>query len=73
MNQLILAHHSAPAYRSIRTSSAMLKGLKEQLVAWQLRARGRAALLSLSDAELQDIGISRAQANFESNKPFWQG
>jgi len=72
MNQLILAHRSAPAPRSIRTASAMLKGLKEQLAAWRLRQQGRAALSSLSDAELQDIGISRAQANFESNKPFWQ-
>jgi uncharacterized protein YjiS (DUF1127 family) len=50
----------------------MLKGLKEQLTAWRLRQRQRTMLLSLSDAELQDIGISRAQANFETDKPFWR-
>jgi uncharacterized protein YjiS (DUF1127 family) len=70
MNQLILVHRSAPASQPIRTVSAMLKGLKEQLTAW--RQRQRAVLLSLSDAELQDIGISRAQANFETDKPFWR-
>jgi uncharacterized protein YjiS (DUF1127 family) len=72
MNQLVLVHRSAPASPPIRTASAMLKGLKEQLAVWRSRQRQRAALLSLSDADLQDIGISRAQANFETNKPFWQ-
>lgn len=72
MNQLILARRSAPASRPFRTVSAMLKGLKEQLAAWRLRQHQRAVLLSLGDAELQDIGVSRAQANFESNKPFWR-
>ena len=72
MSQLILVHRSAPASQPIRTVSAMLKGLKEQLTAWRLRQRQRTMLLSLSDAELQDIGISRAQANFETDKPFWQ-
>jgi uncharacterized protein YjiS (DUF1127 family) len=72
MNQLVLVHRSAPASPPIRTASAMLGGLKEQLAVWRSRQRQRAALLSLSDADLQDIGISRAQANFETNKPFWQ-
>ena len=72
MNQLILVHRSAPASQPIRTVFAMLKGLKEQLTAWRLRQRQRTVLLSLSDAELQDIGISRAQANFETDKPFWR-
>jgi uncharacterized protein YjiS (DUF1127 family) len=72
MNQIILTHRSAPAPRPIRTAFATLKEVKERLVAWRLRQRERAALFSLSDAELQDIGISRAQADFESSKPFWR-
>ncbi|MER2581179.1 MAG: DUF1127 domain-containing protein [Candidatus Competibacter sp.] len=32
----------------------------------------RRALLSLDDAMLKDIGISRADALREGNKPFWR-
>jgi len=42
------------------------------LSAWHDRARQRHALLSLSDLELRDIGISRADASGEGDKPFWQ-
>jgi uncharacterized protein YjiS (DUF1127 family) len=71
MTQFIFAHRSALASRPIRSVSAVLKGLREQLAAWRLRQREREALHSISDAELQDIGISRAQANFEYNNPSW--
>jgi uncharacterized protein YjiS (DUF1127 family) len=35
------------------------------------RRRSRLALLSLNDAELKDIGISRADAHGEARRPFW--
>jgi uncharacterized protein YjiS (DUF1127 family) len=73
MNQFTASVHSAPASRPIRAAFAALKGLKRQFATWSARQRERAALLSLSDAELKDIGISRAQAVFEHNKPFWHG
>jgi uncharacterized protein YjiS (DUF1127 family) len=41
------------------------------LFAWHERARQRRELLSLNDRELQDIGISRADAVGEGDKPFW--
>jgi len=41
-------------------------------MAWLDRARERRALLSLSDLQLRDIGVSRAEADGEGGKPFWQ-
>lgn len=35
------------------------------------RRRSRRALLELSDAQLKDIGISRADAVREGLRPFW--
>ncbi len=37
----------------------------------QQRYRSRRQLLGLDDHSLKDIGISRADAYFESSKPFW--
>lgn len=34
-------------------------------------ARGRRELRDLSDHLLKDIGISRADAEFEARRPFW--
>lgn len=42
------------------------------LQVWRDRARQRQALSTLSDRMLSDIGVSRASANFEARKPFWQ-
>ena len=39
---------------------------------WIERARQRRALASLSDHELRDIGITRAEALRETEKPFWK-
>ena len=38
---------------------------------WMRRSRTRRELSDLNDHELADIGVSRAQARFESDKPFW--
>ncbi len=46
------------------------------LLAWIARireqSRQRAALLSLSDRELRDIGITRYDAETEARKPLWR-
>ncbi len=42
-----------------------------QVQSWREIRRQRRALLSLSDSMLKDIGISRADAFHEGNKPFW--
>jgi uncharacterized protein YjiS (DUF1127 family) len=36
------------------------------------RCRSRRQLLALSDHMLKDIGISRADAVYEGDKPFWR-
>ncbi len=38
---------------------------------WRRRLRSRHELEGLSDATLRDIGISRCDAQRETNKPFW--
>lgn len=44
----------------------------ETLTRWQQRADGRRTLLSLDARTLSDIGISRADAVREADKPFWR-
>lgn len=39
---------------------------------WQRRLRDRAELARLDDRALLDIGLSRADAEFLINKPFWR-
>ena len=43
-----------------------------RLLVWHDRARERRALLGLNDLQLSDIGISRADAGSEGEKPFWR-
>ena len=39
---------------------------------WRHRVRSRAVLVQMSDRDLLDIGITRAEAAHESAKPFWR-
>jgi uncharacterized protein YjiS (DUF1127 family) len=39
---------------------------------WRRRSRERAELAELDDRMLSDIGLTRADAEFLSNKPFWR-
>jgi uncharacterized protein YjiS (DUF1127 family) len=41
------------------------------LLVWQERANQRHALASLEDHMLNDIGLTRAEAQREMAKPFW--
>jgi len=72
MSQLVIARHSAQFSRPTHAAFAAFKVVKARLAAWSLRRRERAQLLSLGDADLKDLGITRAQASFEYSKPFWQ-
>ena len=38
---------------------------------WQ-RIRSRYELSSLNETDLRDVGLTRADAEFESSKPFWR-
>jgi uncharacterized protein YjiS (DUF1127 family) len=44
----------------------------ETLREWRQRARDRGQLAGLDDRMLRDIGLTRADAEFLSNKPFWR-
>ncbi len=48
-----------------------LQGALERVWGWHERSRQRRALGALTDAQLKDIGLSRAEASRESGKPFW--
>ena len=65
-----------PATRSVREiAGAALDRFSAFLIAlleWQERARQRRQLLALSDGALKDFGASRADAEREGTKPFWQ-
>ena len=39
---------------------------------WRQRSRARAELAELDDRMLKDIGLTRADAEFLANKPFWR-
>ncbi|HEU0156715.1 MAG TPA: DUF1127 domain-containing protein [Stellaceae bacterium] len=43
------------------------------LRAWRQRSRARAELAALDDRMLRDIGVTRAEAEYLSSKPFWKG
>jgi uncharacterized protein YjiS (DUF1127 family) len=48
-----------------------LPGLLPRLVAMMALNRQRARLAQLDDAQLRDIGLTRAEADAEANRPFW--
>jgi len=58
MNRFWLSALTDAAVRAVRT--------------WRERSRGRAQLAQFSEYELHDIGLSRTDAWFEANKPFWR-
>lgn len=39
---------------------------------WHERSRTRQELAELSDHLLRDVGITKAEAQWESSKPFWR-
>jgi uncharacterized protein YjiS (DUF1127 family) len=45
--------------------------LAESLFVWLDRSRGRHHLHTLDDRMLQDIGLTRADVDFEVHKHFW--
>lgn len=61
----------APRLRQTRRRSALAQVLATLLL-WQERAAQRRALRQLGAFELDDIGLTRAQALREAAKPFWR-
>jgi len=46
--------------------------LRALLHEWRRRSAERRALLTLDERDLHDIGITRADALWEAQKPFWR-
>lgn len=46
-------------------------GVIDTLREWQNRARSRAALKSLDDRMLKDMGLTIVDVDRETSKPFW--
>jgi len=70
MEALRLRPHSLDP-RSIAVGRLFARVI-DALGEWRIRARERRQLSALSDAMLKDIGISRADASTEFDKPFWR-
>lgn len=51
---------------------ALFSRAVEAPIAWLDRARDRRQLAALDDASLKDIGVSRADAEHEVSKRFWE-
>lgn len=45
---------------------------RSQMSVWSNREKSRAALSRLEDWQLEDLGLTREQADAEANKLFWQ-
>jgi uncharacterized protein YjiS (DUF1127 family) len=59
-------------HRERRAASDVTGRVLATLREWRRRAHGRAELATLDDRMLKDIGLTRADAEFLSNKPFWR-
>ncbi|MFW5679116.1 MAG: DUF1127 domain-containing protein [Pseudomonadota bacterium] len=57
--------------RHVSVTDRVLAAIGQALL-WYGRARERRALAELDDHLLRDIGVSRAEADREAGKPFWQ-
>jgi uncharacterized protein YjiS (DUF1127 family) len=55
----------------VRASVAGLAVAASALATWRQRRRDRLHLMTLDDHLLHDIGISRADVERETFKPFW--
>jgi uncharacterized protein YjiS (DUF1127 family) len=62
----------AGARRSAHSVGSAFPWLFGALREWRRRSKGRAQLAMLDDRMLADIGVTRADAEFLANKPFWR-
>src|SRR5215469_1369513 len=57
---------------SRRRLSGFLRGVWATLREWRRRKNGRLELARLDERMLRDIGLTRSEADYEINKPFWR-
>jgi uncharacterized protein YjiS (DUF1127 family) len=56
---------------AVSLSTGLWASLKNHLFRWMELHRQRRMLAQLSDAALHDLGLSRADIQQESERPFW--
>jgi len=66
----MLRHASSQSHRS--DAPQWSTRVHDVLRLWRQRTRGRTQLGQLTEGQLRDIGLSRADAIVEANKPFWR-
>ena len=64
---------SSPSAGLFRLLGRAVVATADTVAIWQERRHQRRALEALPDHLLRDIGVSRADAEHEADKPFWQG
>ena len=57
---------------SLKLLSGFLRGMRAALRKWRHRYNGRLELARLDERMLPDIGLTRFDAEYEINKPFWR-
>ena len=70
MSPFVAIHSPIPAVGRRQRPAAATRALT-RVFAWMERARSRRQLAELDDRMLADIGIDRATAHVESERPFW--
>jgi uncharacterized protein YjiS (DUF1127 family) len=60
---------SVPTFRAYH--AARKRHLRTLISGYWQRVRSRYELASLGEADLRDVGLSGAEAEFETTKPFW--
>jgi len=60
-----------PAIRLLPVVAGLWLSAVRTIRRWRRTARDRRDLLKLSDALLEDIGLTRADIAREANRPFW--
>lgn len=68
---LTVGHSGAPGAFQRRLASLPAR-IFDLLLTWQERAEARSHLAGLNDHLLKDMGLTRADAQRESDKHFWQ-
>ncbi|MBX2854143.1 MAG: DUF1127 domain-containing protein [Rhodobacteraceae bacterium] len=71
MSANTLSHARRLPQASARTGRGGSTGFLGILERWARLAYERRALSQADDSVLRDIGVNRAQANYEASRPFW--
>ena len=72
MNTTLTSKCSLAGAAAPRRAGPIATLLLDLLSSWLRRARERRALQGLDDGMLKDIGLTRADIEFEVHKPFWR-